>query len=328
MKFIDMHCDTLMPFVRGGDYNLFSNNGQVDFQKMKKGNALAQFFAVFFPKMEMFAKQGIEMNDELYFKLLTDGFYRDIEKHSDIIAFAGNAADIEKNEKDGKMSAVLTIEDGRFINGDMNKIKEVYDKGVRAISLTWNYENCFGWPNSLDKEIMNKGLKEFGIEAIQYMNDLGIIIDVSHLSDGGFWDVMELSKKPIVASHSCARALTPHQRNLTDDMIKAMADKGGVCGINFCPVFVTDEDYTKCDYMEHSKLSDIVRHVMHLYNVGGSDFVAIGTDFDGIGGKLDIASPLDMDKLFDALLKNGMYITDVEKIAYKNAERLIRETVK
>ena len=133
MKFIDMHCDTLMPFVRGGDYNLFSNNGQVDFQKMKKGDALAQFFAVFFPKMEMFAKQGIEMNDELYFKLLTEGFYRDIEKHSDIIAFAGNAADIEKNAKDGKMSAVLTIEDGRFINGDMNKIKEVYDKGVRAI---------------------------------------------------------------------------------------------------------------------------------------------------------------------------------------------------
>ena len=140
--------------------------------------------------------------------------------------------------------------------------------------------------------------------------------------------MMELSKKPIVASHSCARALTPHQRNLTDDMIKAMADKGGVCGINFCPVFVTEEDYTKDSYVEHSKLEDIVRHVMHLYNVGGSDFVAIGTDFDGIGGKLDIAGPQDMDKLFDALLKKGMNVADVEKIAYKNAERLIKETLK
>ena len=323
MKFIDMHCDTLMPFVRGGDYNLFSNNGQVDFQKMKKGDALAQFFVVFFPKMEMFAKQGIEMNDELYFKLLTEGFYRDIEKHSDIIAFAGNAADIEKNAKDGKMSAVLTIEDGRFINGDMNKIKEVYDKGVRAISLTWNYENCFGWPNSLDKEIMNKGLKEFGIEAIQYMNDLGIIIDVSHLSDGGFYDVAKYTKKPFVATHSNARAASPHQRNLTDDMIKVLAEKGGVTGLNFAPQFM-DLDVNAT----HTPVSNIIRNAKHIVNVGGIDVLGLGTDFDGIGGTQEISDSSMLPQLWDAFAKAGFHESEIEKIAYGNVMRVIKESMK
>ena len=274
-------------------------------------------------KMEMFAKQGIEMNDELYFKLLTEGFYRDIEKHSDIIAFAGNAADIEKNAKDGKMSAVLTIEDGRFINGDMNKIKEVYDRGVRAISLTWNYENCFGWPNSLDKEIMNKGLKEFGIEAIQYMNDLGIIIDVSHLSDGGFYDVAKYTKKPFVATHSNARAASPHQRNLTDDMIKVLAEKGGVTGLNFAPQFM-DLDVNAT----HTPVSNIIRNAKHIVNVGGIDVLGLGTDFDGIGGTQEISDSSMLPQLWDAFAKAGFHESEIEKIAYGNVMRVIKESMK
>ena len=323
MKFIDMHCDTLMPFVRGGDYNLFSNNGQVDFQKMKKGNALAQFFAVFFPPMKMFEQQGIEMTDELYFKLLTDGFYRDIEKHGDFIAFAGNAADIEKNAKDGKMSAVLTIEDGRFINGNMDMLQKVYDKGVRAISLTWNFENCFGWPNSLDKEIMNKGLKEFGIDAIAKMNDLGIIIDVSHLSDGGFYDVAKYTKKPFVATHSNARNASPHQRNLTDDMIKVLAEKGGVTGLNFAPQFM-DLDVNAT----HTPVSNIIRNAKHIVNVGGIDVLGLGTDFDGIGGTQEISDSSMLPQLWDAFAKAGFHESEIEKIAYGNVMRVIKESMK
>ena len=323
MKFIDMHCDTLMPFARGGEYSLFANNGQVDFQKMKKGDALAQFFAVFFPKMEYFTAQGIDMNADLYFKLLTDGFYRDVEKHNDIIAYAGNAADIEKNAKDGKMSAILTIEDGRFINGDMDKIKMVYDKGVRAISLTWNFENCFGWPNSLDKEIMNKGLKQFGIDAIQYMNDLGIIIDVSHLSDGGFYDVAKYSKKPFVATHSNARAVSPHQRNLTDDMIRLLGEKGGVTGLNFCPEFM-DADITA----KHTPISNIVKNAKHIVNVGGIDVLGIGTDFDGIGGTQEISDSSMLPLLWDALAKEGFHESEIEKISHGNVLRVIRESMK
>ncbi len=324
MKFIDMHCDTLMPFATNKDYNLYSNdNMQVDFLKMKKGDALAQFFAVFFPKMEMFEKQGIEMNDDLYFRLLTEGFYREVEKHNDIIAYAGNAADIEKNEKDGKMSAILTIEDGRFINDSMDKIKMVYDKGVRAISLTWNFENCFGWPNSKDSEIMGKGLKPFGIEAIQYMNDLGIIVDVSHLSDVGFYDVAKYSKKPFVATHSNARSVSPHQRNLTDDMLKILGETGSVTGLNFCPQFM-DADIT----VTHTPITNIVKNAKHIVNVGGIDCLGIGTDFDGIGGTQEIADSSMLPMLWDALKKEGFHESEIEKIAYKNVMRVIKESMK
>lgn len=329
MKYIDLHCDTLCMAFETKDKNIYDRpQFMVDINRLKKACAKAQFFAIYMPPQEWIHNIKAGCTDDEFIDDLYDTLCKAIAQHPDDIAWAKSAVDMENNCKNGKVSAFLTIEDGRSVNGNFEKFDKYYDMGVRLVSLTHNFENCFGYPNSTDSKIMSAGLKPFGREAVEYMNDKGIIIDVSHLSDGGFWDVMELSKKPIVASHSCARALTPHQRNLTDDMIKAMANKGGVCGINFCPVFVTDEDYTKCDYMEHSKLEDIVRHVMHLYNVGGSDFVAIGTDFDGIGGKLDIAGVQDMDKLFDALLKNGMNSTDVEKIAYKNAERLIKETLK
>ena len=205
----------------------------------------------------------------------------------------------------------------------MNKIKEVYDKGVRAISLTWNYENCFGWPNSLDKEIMNKGLKEFGIEAIQYMNDLGIIIDVSHLSDGGFYDVAKYTKKPFVATHSNARMASPHQRNLTDDMIKVLAEKGGVTGLNFAPQFM-DLDVNAT----HTPVSNIIRNAKHIVNVGGIDVLGLGTDFDGIGGTQEIADSSMLPQLWDAFAKAGFHESEIEKIAYGNVMRVIKESMK
>ena len=329
MKYIDLHADTLCMAFETKDKNIYDRpQFMVDIKRLKQAGALAQFFAIYMPPAEWINNIKPNCTDDEFIDDLYTTLCEAIAQHPDDIAWAKNAVDMENNAKQGKVSAFLTIEDGRSILGSFEKFDKYYDMGVRLVSLTHNYENCFGYPNSTDSKIMSAGLKPFGKEAVEYMNDKGVIIDVSHLSDGGFWDVMELSRKPVVASHSCARALTPHQRNLTDDMIKAMADKGGVCGINFCPVFVTAEDYNAPDYVEHSKLEDIVRHIMHLYNVGGSDFVAIGTDFDGIGGKLDIAGPQDMNKLFDALLKQGMSADHMEKIAYKNAERLIKETLK
>lgn len=329
MKYIDLHCDTLCMAFETKDKNIFDRpQFMLDIKRLKEAGAMAQFFAMYMPPQEWIHNIKAGCSDDEFIDDLYATLCDAIAQHPDDIAWAKNAADMENNAKQGKVSAFLTIEDGRSVNGSFEKFDKYYDMGVRLVSLTHNYENCFGYPNSTDSKIMSAGLKPFGKEAVEYMNDKGIIIDVSHLSDGGFRDVMELSKKPIVASHSCARALTPHQRNLTDDMIKAMATKGGVCGINFCPVFITPDLSANGGWIEDSKLEDIVRHVMHLYNVGGSDFVAIGTDFDGIGGKLDIAGPQDMDKLFDALLKKGMNAEDVEKIAYKNAERLIKETLK
>lgn len=329
MKYIDLHCDTLCMAFETKDKNIFDRpQFMLDIKRLKEAGAMAQFFAMYMPPQEWIHNIKAGCSDDEFIDDLYATLCDAIAQHPDDIAWAKNAVDMENNAKQGKVSAFLTIEDGRSVNGSFEKFDKYYDMGVRLVSLTHNFENCFGYPNSTDSKIMSAGLKPFGKEAVEYMNDKGIIIDVSHLSDGGFRDVMELSKKPIVASHSCARALTPHQRNLTDDMIKAMATKGGVCGINFCPVFITPDLSANGGWIEDSKLEDIVRHVMHLYNVGGSDFVAIGTDFDGIGGKLDIAGPQDMDKLFDALLKKGMNAADVEKIAYKNAERLIAETLR
>ena len=329
MKYIDLHCDTLCMAFETQNRNIFDRpEFMVDIKRLKEAKALAQFFAIYMPPKEWIhnIKPGYtddQFIDELY-GILCDA----IAEHPDDIALAKEYKDMKINEKKGKVSAFLTIEDGRSINGSFEKFDKYYDMGVRLVSLTHNYENCFGYPNSPDSKIMNSGLKPFGREAVEYMNEKGIIIDVSHLSDGGFWDVMDISKKPIVASHSCARALTPHPRNLTDEMIKAMAEKGGVCGINFCPVFIAPDLSANNGWIEDGKLEDIVRHIMHLYNMGGSEFVAVGTDFDGITGKLDIASPMDMDKLFDALLKQGLSFDHVEKIAYKNAERVIKETLK
>ena len=325
MKFpyIDMHCDTLMHGVGMEADDIYSlPDAMIDLSRLYKAGAYAQFFAVFFPP-----KQGMEKflhttDDDVYFKAAHDLLMDTIEKHPDLLAFAGNAADAEKNFSEGKVSGFLTMEDGRAVHGSFDRLKYFYDMGVRLISLTWNFENCFGAPNSKDPEIMNKGLTSFGKEAVSAMNELGMIIDVSHLSDGGFWDVANITKKPFVASHSNCRALTPHTRNLTDEMIKALAEKGGVSGLNFAPEFLLPEAQGKDSTVER-----MTAHICHLVDVGGEDCAAIGTDFDGIRGELEIGNPTEMEKLFAALHKKGFSDNQVEKIAYKNVLRVIKETM-
>lgn len=215
---------------------------------------------------------------------------------------------------------MLTIEDGGVLGTDLNKLEQAYKDGVRLITLTWNGENGIGFPNSEKSEIMNRGLKPFGYSCIERMNELGIAIDVSHLSDGGFWSVASKSKKPIIASHSNARSVTSHRRNLTDDMMKAIAKSGGIIGLNFCGSFLTDDGNI-------SAVSDMAKHIFHIYNTAGEDVLALGSDFDGISGKLEIKTPSDTEKLFDYLLKEGMPQTATEKLAYKNALRYFKDTL-
>jgi membrane dipeptidase len=190
--------------------------------------------------------------------------------------------------------------------------------GVRLISLTWNGENCFGFPNSADPALMALGLKPFGIEAVREMNRLGVIVDVSHLSDGGFWDIRKHGAKPFVASHSNARALSPHPRNLTDDMIRALADAGGVAGVNYCPAFLS-RDVTS----GVSTVDLVVQHIGHLIKTGGEDCVSLGGDWDGITGDIELRGPEKMGILFDALADAGHPGRVIEKIAWGNALRVI-----
>lgn len=342
MGYIDLHCDALLHFFSSDDFDLFSSNqSSVDFLRLHQAGASAQCFAIYQPTAdELMAKN---MKDDEYIPYIYQRFSESLERNDHIIAPAVTSEDIIRNQREGLVSAILTLEDGRSINGDLHKLEEYRKMGIRMITLTWFQKNCFGSPSSDNAEVMNTGLTPFGREAVEKMNDLGIIIDASHLSDGGFWDLIRLSRKPFVASHSNCRALVPHFRNLSDEMIKALADKGGVMGLNFCHFFLRDvradgnigsdvinEILFKSKKMDWvSSVADMTRHVLHAYHVGGEDVLAIGTDFDGIArDKLEIDSPLQMDKLFTALKKAGLPGSAIEKFIYRNALRVLHETEK
>lgn len=260
------------------------------------------------------------MEDDDYILLLSQHLKEYIQAREDEIALVLNYNDIIENMQAGKMSAILTLEDGRSIDYQFEKLQYYYDLGIRLVGLTWNHPNCLGFPNSTEPLIMEKGLTDFGKECIPLMNDLGMVIDVSHLSDGGFYDVAEISQRPFVASHSNARAITPHPRNLTDEMIKIIADQGGVIGLNFAPQFLQDEQG-----VEDSRVKDMVRHLEHIKDIGGCDVLALGTDFDGVEGQFEIKQPTDMSILFEALEQAGWSMDLIEKFAYQNVLATLRE---
>lgn len=320
MKFIDMHCDTLMKAFVNQKEDIYKMDSMLDIERMQKAGQLGQFFAIFMPPINTI--QADDIDDEDYITYCLKVFRHTMERHHDIIAPAYYYNDIMNNRLEGKMSGLLTLEDGRSVQSKFDNIERYYDEGIRLMTLTWNHANCFGYPNSSDGELMNKGLTSFGKEAITYMNELGMIIDVSHLSDGGFWDVVDISNRPIVASHSNARALSPHPRNLSDKMIRALADSGGIMGINFYPPFL-HRDTTAT----HSTIALIVEHIKYIVNKAGIESVGLGSDFDGIRGEFEVASPLDMYKIFDQLSKEGFSDDVIDKIASQNALRVIKDTL-
>lgn len=326
LGYIDLHCDSLLRIFNDYDQeNLYENkNLSVDFKSLKNGGALAQFFAVFLPDQETLKEMNLsKIDDDLYIKKLIKILKKEVKVNNELIEMAYTYQDILNNKKENKISAFLTIEDGRSVNADLEKIKKYYEAGIRLITLLWNHENCFGYPNSSDPKIMNKGLKKFGIEAVKYMNQIGMIIDVSHLSDAGFYDVAEHSQKPFIASHSNARNLAAHPRNLKDDMIKIIAEKGGVIGLNFAPQFL-NENSSNLD----SRIEEMVEHLNYIKNIGGESVLALGSDLDGIQGNLEIDSSRKMPLLFKALKKNGWSDDLIEKFKAENALRVIKDILK
>lgn len=325
MKYIDMHCDTLMKLAsKDASPELYSNSFSVDFKRMAIGEAKAQFFAVFMlPQGSPRLAALDNISDDDYIDLLHKILFDNLEKYSQHAAFASNIDMLKANDAAGKVSAFLTIEDGRAVQGDMAKLEKYYGMGFRLISLTWNNENCFGSPNSYDPEVMNRGLSDFGKEAVVRMNELGMLIDVSHLSDGGFWDVVKLTKKPFVASHSNCRAISAHKRNLTDDMIKAIGQNGGAIGINFGPEFL-NEDLTRVE----STVQLMSKHISRMKDIGGIDCIALGSDFDGIHGELQVSASDKMGLIFDRLHWDGFTDAEIEKISHKNIERVIADSMR
>ncbi len=331
MKLIDLHCDTLWKLTAmDKNENLMDNHCSVSIPFMKAAETKAQFFACFTCLEDFVDAGGYE------------GCYRKVQemiaylesqtrRYPEQIALARSVEEMEKNEEAGKISAFLTVEEGGVLCSEMERLDVLYDKGIRLMTLMWNYENCIGHPNSRDRAVMSQGLKPFGVDVVRRMDELGMIVDVSHASDGTFRDILKYSKKPVVASHSNCRALLSHPRNLTDEMIRSLAENGGVAGLNFYGAFLgtgkVEDSHTA---QENSRVEAMAEHVLHMIQVGGSDFPAIGTDFDGFDaqGVLEIPDVSKMERLWAALQKEGVTEGQLDKIWGGNMERVMREVLR
>lgn len=312
MKIIDMHCDTIMSHYYNRGENLYDREGHLNLQMMQKAGALAQFFAIYLMRPEIEENGPYSLFKEMY-----QLYLKQMEQNADIIRPAYCCEDILRNQAEGRMSSILTIEDGVFVEDHIERIQEVYDKGVRLITLLWNFENSLGYPSSDNRQEHNLGLKPMGIEAVEVMNRLGMIIDVSHMSEGGFYDVAQHSKDPFVASHSCARAICGHRRNLTDHQLQTLGNKGGLVGVNFYGSFLRDGE-------ELPKLDWIVEHLLYMKNKAGIEAIGFGSDFDGIEDAGEIKNYEGYIRLLEKM--QSVFTDDeIDKICSRNAMRVMKD---
>ena len=321
MKIVDLHCDTISQLYdirqSGENINLRQNRLHLDIEKMKKSDYMFQVFASY---VDLGSNNKPLESCLSYIDLL----YDEVQKNKDDIGIVYTFEDILKNIEKNRISALLSIEEGGVCKGNLSLLRNFYRLGVRMMTLTWNYENELAYPNGYlydEKNNERKGLKEKGFEFINEMEKLGMIIDVSHLSDDGIYDVYNNTTKPFIASHSNARSICSHQRNLTDDMIKKIGDRGGIIGINFYSSFLNN-DYK---YSDISKIEDIINHIKYISNTGGIDCVGIGSDFDGIDCPLEFENSSNMQLIYGEMKKAGFMEGDIEKVFYKNAIRLFKE---
>ena len=316
MNLIDLHCDTFYRIKEcSTTQNIIKNQLHIDLEKLKSARSYLQCFALY-SDIKACEEKGI---DPWYYILELYALIKDeIENANGLIEVARSIKNADEIHKKGHLAALLTVEDGGIIYEDMKRLETLHKMGVRMMSLTWDYSNSLGHPNL--PESSSKGLTKFGHDVIAHMNTLGMIVDVSHLSDKGFWEVMHESNKPVVASHSNARAVMDHRRNLSDEMIRTLAENGGVMGLNFCPYFVSNKG-------EKLHVEDLVKHVAHIRNIGGAEVMSIGTDFDGMNGDLEIQHIGQIEKLAFGLSKAGFSDDDIEKLFYKNARRLMCDVI-
>ncbi|WP_270640111.1 dipeptidase [Longibaculum muris] len=328
MKVADMHCDTIYEINRlqrlNEDIGLRDNHLNISLKKMQQGDYLIQNFAMF---------THLEKNSDpiKHVQHMIDTFYLEMEKNSDLIRIAYGYDDIIKNQEKGLMSALLTLEEGAVVCQDLAYLRNYYRLGVRMITLNWNFPNGIGYPNfSLDDSHHGyhtcdnvHGLTDFGIEYVKECERLGIIIDVSHLSDAGFYDVLENTSKPFVASHSNARSVCPHARNMSDDMILKLASRKGVMGINFAGGFLEESEEENA----LSRISAMVKHILYIKDLAGIDCIGLGSDFDGISQNLELKDASYMPLLYHALQAAGLNEEEIEKIFYKNVLRVYQEVL-
>jgi membrane dipeptidase len=308
---VDAHCDTITKLMEV-DGNLLSNSCHIDIERTKKMGSHVQFFAAFISPSYC---QAYAMKRAVQ---IIDRFYSEISKYNNDITLCCNYKGIIDAANSDKIAAVLSIEGGDALQGDLSSLRMFYKLGVRSICLTWNYRNEIA-DGVLDGS-SGGGLTPFGKKVIEEMNSLGMLIDLSHLSEKGFWDVMEFTKSPVIVSHSNAKSICGHVRNLTDDQIKAVCKNGGVIGINFYPSFLNESG--------KATVNDIIKHIEHMVALVGYENTGLGADFDGVECLPDgIEGIQDIGKILNELLKLNYLQEYVDKIAGENFLRVIEKVL-
>jgi len=264
--FIDAHADTITrALLPQHNANLFRNNLHIDFERLTEFGAPVQVFVLWCA--DRYVANAFE-----YTNSLIDFFEVALAEHSDIIELALTLEDMERNARNNKISAVLSIEGGEALMGDISNLEHFYDRGVRIFGLVWNRENELGFGQETGSD---KGLKPFGAEVVKRVEELGMIMDISHLNEAGFWDAHRISTRPYMASHSNSYSVTPHKRNLTDDQIMAIVDRGGIVGLALYPVILTEK--------RSANMNDIMAHIEQFIQLGAGDNLGLGCDLDGFG---------------------------------------------
>lgn len=311
MIIVDAHCDTITKIMEKGT-QLRKNDCHVDIDRLKAKGNYVQFFAAFIDPAYCQAyalKRALQIIDE---------FYRQIEVNKDDIMICCNYNDIEEAVKANKIAAVLSIEGGEALQGDLGVLRMLYRLGVRSICLTWNHRNEIA--DGVKDESSGGGLTPFGREVVKEMNRLGMLIDLSHMSKTGFWDVLECTSAPVIVSHSNAQRLCAHRRNLTDKQIMAVKDNGGVIGINLYPEFLNNS--------KEATIKDIINHIEYIASLAGPDHIGLGADFDGVDGlPAGINGVQDIEKIFNELAKLNYSSENIEKFAGKNFLRVIQNVL-
>src|SRR5712692_7364703 len=362
---VDTHADTPQRFLYE-NYDIGTTDpkdiGHISLDKARAGNLGAEFFSIWTdPETTRghFAKSTFDMIDSVY---------EQAARHPDRMMMAFSVADIERAHKQKKLAALMGIEGGHSIENDIRLLRDFYRLGVRYMTLSWSNTN--EWADSSgdinDPKIEHhNGLTDFGKQVVVEMNRLGMIVDISHVADKTFYDAVATSHAPVIASHSCARALSNHPRNMTDDMLRAMTKNGGVVQVNFYSAFV-DENYRKAaaalekdrdaaiakfveehkaqgkpvPYAEYDRVQrewaakvprppfkSLIDQIDHIAKVAGVDHVGLGSDFDGVSGATPegMDSAADLPKITQALLDRGYSADDIHKILGGNTLRVFRE---
>lgn len=296
ISLFDCHCDTALEIMRNGS-SLYENSLHTDLSRGGKYEKYCQVYAIF-------AHDDFEEN---YRRSLTY-LKGQLELHKDKVSLCRDTKDIAKAAMEGKCAAVISAEGAELLGCNIDRIEGAKAEGISSINITWNYENALSGTNA---EGTDKGLTEKGKAFVKKCFETKIAVDVSHISDPGFWDIAEMGH-PFYASHSNSRAVCGHKRNLTDDQFKAIVDCGGIAGMNMYSEFVG----------ENAKISDVIKHIDRFLKLGGEKNIAIGADFDGCDSLPEgIAGVQDMYKIYDELIRLGYGKELADDIFYNNAYR-------